>query len=131
MRIDAAAAGSSQADQAPHTLGSREDFMTLLIAQLKVQDPMSPMDPAEFMTQLAQLQTVAELSTISSLLTQSYLDRRLDSSLALIGREVKWHDPTTGEELSGRVESVSLANGQARLIVNGDEVAPGSVTSVS
>jgi flagellar basal-body rod modification protein FlgD len=47
------------------TMG-KEDFMKLLIAQLKNQDPNAPVDAKEFVTQLSQLTSVEQLSTMSS-----------------------------------------------------------------
>ena len=41
------------------------DFMTLLIAQLQSQDPFSPMDPMQFVTQLVQFNQLDELQQIS------------------------------------------------------------------
>jgi flagellar basal-body rod modification protein FlgD len=47
------------------TMG-KEDFMKLLIAQLKNQDPNAPVDAKEFVTQLSQLTSVEQLSNMSS-----------------------------------------------------------------
>lgn len=44
----------------------KEDFMKLLIAQLKNQDPNSPVDAKEFVTQLSQLTSVEQLSNMSN-----------------------------------------------------------------
>lgn len=42
----------------------RNAFMKMLIAQLKNQDPMSPMDGRDFITQLSQLTGVEQLTSI-------------------------------------------------------------------
>jgi flagellar basal-body rod modification protein FlgD len=47
------------------TLG-KEDFMKLLVAQLKNQDPNAPVDAKEFVTQLSQLTSVEQLTNMSS-----------------------------------------------------------------
>lgn len=47
----------------------KEDFMKLLIAQLKNQDPQSPVDSKEFVTQLSQLTSVEQLTNMSKQLT--------------------------------------------------------------
>jgi flagellar basal-body rod modification protein FlgD len=57
---------------------SESSFMTLLAAELQNQDPTQPMDPTEFVTQLAQLnelesvmQIQQSVSQIASTLTSS------------------------------------------------------------
>ncbi len=40
---------------------SKEAFMTLLVAQIKNQDPMSPADGAQFITQLAQFSELEQM----------------------------------------------------------------------
>ena len=48
------------------------DFMTLLAAQLKGQDPSNPVDPTTFVTQLAQFVELSQVSNIDTML-QGYL----------------------------------------------------------
>lgn len=45
-------------------------FLTLLMAQLKTQDPLSPMDPNQMVTQLVQFNSLAQLMSIRQLLEQ-------------------------------------------------------------
>ena len=59
-------AGVRAADPAPTarsrtTLG-HADFLALMTAQLKNQDPTKPVDNSEYVTQLAQLSTVTGIS---------------------------------------------------------------------
>ena len=44
----------------------REAFMQLLVAQLRNQDPLDPMDARDFVTQLSQLSGVEQLVTMSN-----------------------------------------------------------------
>ena len=46
----------------------KEDFMTLLLKQLSYQDPLNPMDNAEFTAQLTQFSSLEELNNINSTL---------------------------------------------------------------
>lgn len=56
----AAAATSTQANQ----LASKDVFMQLLVAQIKNQNPMSPSDGIQFLTQLTQFSEVEQLTAM-------------------------------------------------------------------
>ena len=86
--------GAAAAQTAPAKAGgqvSRDDFMKLLIAQLKNQDPLSPMDNQEFAAQLAQFNSLEQLIGLNekfdSLATQQGLATQFNSA-ALIGKQV-------------------------------------------
>jgi flagellar basal-body rod modification protein FlgD len=131
VRINPSAAGAVQSSQSIQNLDTGQDFMTLLVAQLQAQDPMDPMKPAEFMSQLAQLQTVAELSTISATLDQLQLSGHLEGASSLIGRTAHWLDPSSGSEISGQVESVELTDGRCHLVIDDHRVALNDLIRVS
>ena len=57
-----AATGSSTRTQ---SMG-REEFLALLVAQLKNQDPLSPMDSMDFTTQLAQFSSLEQLYNVNA-----------------------------------------------------------------
>lgn len=44
----------------------QEDFLTLMLAQIKSQDPLNPMENAEFFSQMAQMSTVQGLNDLNS-----------------------------------------------------------------
>ena len=49
----------------PANLVSKDAFLKILVAQLKYQNPLEPMKPDQFLTQLSQLTQVEQLQTIS------------------------------------------------------------------
>jgi flagellar basal-body rod modification protein FlgD len=61
-------AQSSAANQTTNSAASVADgtdtFLTLLMTQLKTQDPFSPMDPTQMVTQLAQFNSLSALMQI-------------------------------------------------------------------
>lgn len=69
----------------------QDRFLTLLVTQLKNQDPMNPMENAELTSQLAQMSTVEGInnlnSSMSELLNGFYSTQNLQAA-SLIGHEV-------------------------------------------
>jgi flagellar basal-body rod modification protein FlgD len=84
--------GSGSAGSTPATTGTTlggTDFLTLMLAQLKNQDPTSPVDSNTFLSQLAQL---SEVQGITSLNTSfSSLSSSLSSSQALQASSLLGH----------------------------------------
>jgi len=71
-----AATDSVQADQ--------DKFMTLLVTQLKNQDPLNPMDNAQMTSQLAQLNTVTGINKLNATLTAMQADQASTNSMSAI-----------------------------------------------
>jgi flagellar basal-body rod modification protein FlgD len=75
-----------------------DQFLNLFIAQLKNQDPLNPMESAEFTAQLAQYSSVEQLYGMNSKLTD--IENTLSSqteqhdALGYIGKTVKADDNT-------------------------------------
>ncbi|WP_438767229.1 flagellar hook assembly protein FlgD [Kushneria sp. TE3] len=68
-----------------------EEFMSLLVAQLKNQDPLNPMENSEFTSQIAQINTVSGIdklnNTLSSITGQIDASQKLQAG-AMVGRGV-------------------------------------------
>ncbi len=78
------------------TILGKDDFLKLLVTQLRNQDPMNPMQSQEFAAQLAQFSSVEQLNNISNSLANSVeldllLNQVITNTMAttLIGRHVK------------------------------------------
>lgn len=74
----------------------KDDFMKLMISQLKNQDPLNPMDGTQFSAQLAQFSSLEQLSNLNTYMKQSIdanavLTQSINNTLitGLIGKEVK------------------------------------------
>ncbi|WP_323846743.1 flagellar hook assembly protein FlgD [Microbulbifer magnicolonia] len=62
-------------------LDLQDSFMTLLVAQLRNQDPMNPMENAEMTSQLAQINTVSGIQSLND--TLEGITGQLDASQLL------------------------------------------------
>ena len=88
---EVAAAAMAKEANAKKTELNQEDFLTLMITQLKNQDPFKPMDPAQYVGQLAQFSSVSGLSEINkniSSLTDSLRGNQVLDGASLIGHTV-------------------------------------------
>jgi flagellar basal-body rod modification protein FlgD len=88
---DAASAAAANAAIARKTELNQEDFLTLMITQLKNQDPMKPLDPSQYVGQLAQFSQVSGLSDMNKQLTalgNSLRGNQVLDGASLIGRTV-------------------------------------------
>ena len=103
------------------------DFMQLLVTQLKNQDPLNPQDSSQFVSQLAQLSQVEQTYNINTNL-QNLLSSQNNitslSAMSLIGKNV------TTNELSGLVTAVKLDGNTPVLTVNGTDVQLTDVVKV-
>ena len=75
----------------------RDTFLTLLVAQLEHQDPMSPMDNADFTAQLAQFSSLEQMERMSAnlqALVQAQSTAVSIQAAGLVGQEVKAHSDT-------------------------------------
>ena len=67
---DQAAANTSSQSSNSSTEINKSDFLELLVAQLKHQDPMNPVDNQQFITQLATFSSLEQLISINAGVTE-------------------------------------------------------------
>ena len=60
---------AAQSKKTDSTEVTKEAFMKLLVAQIKHQDPLSPADGVQFLSQLAQFSELEQLVNLNSTLT--------------------------------------------------------------
>ena len=101
------------------------DFLTLMTAQLKNQDPLNPTDSNQFLSQLSELSTVEGISQLNdsvSTLSNSMLSSQALTSAALVGKGVLAPASaayyTGGTPMTGAVQVPTGATGVTLSITN-------------
>ena len=96
------------------------DFMTLLVAQIKNQDPMSPMDNAEFTSQITQFTMLDEMKAMNSKLEENLLVGQTINNtamLGLVGKSVTVEGNKVWMTGDGPSESTLAADGAGTVVV--------------
>ena len=81
--------GAQAASPATSAAATQSQFMTLLVTQLKNQDPLNPMDNAQMTSQMAQINTVSginQLNTTLQALSASMTPNQTVQAASMIGR---------------------------------------------
>jgi flagellar basal-body rod modification protein FlgD len=110
----ASAATAAPADARTSLATNFNTFLTLLTAQMKNQDPLSPMDSTQFTQQLTQMTGVEQQLQTNDLLKQlvSNTSSGISSAVSLIGKNVRAVSDTA-----------ALAAGQAKWTYSLDRAA--------
>lgn len=104
-----ATASSGMAQQ----LGSQE-FLQLLVTQLRYQDPLNPIDDRDFLAQLAQFTALEQM-------TEQARWAKMTFGLGLVGNQVTYRTDE-GEVLTGVVEALRIESGTPLLSLGDREI---------
>lgn len=119
---------------------NKDAFLSLLVAQLKNQDPLNPMESTEFTAQLAQFSSLEQLFNINEnlkTLSQEKAGQTAKDLIDYIGKEITWTDNTLvikdGEVTGGAYKLTergdvilsifNTAGTEIRTLYNGDQQA--------
>jgi flagellar basal-body rod modification protein FlgD len=114
----------------------KDEFLKLLVTQLKYQDPLKPMDNKEFISQTAQFTSLEQMKNMNSNLSESLEMQKLSQVSGLVNKEVKVlksSGETESDEtqyVTGVIEKVKMTDDGPKLLINEEEYDLGSVTEV-
>lgn len=99
----------------------QDEFLKLMMTQLKNQDPMKPLDSGEFLSQIAQFGTVSGIqdlqASFKTLSSSIYSNQALQAS-SLVGRTVLVPSTNAALAAGGQVSgAVDLTSGTSQLVV--------------
>ena len=123
----------------PQTTASaaRDEFLNLLVTQLRHQDPFEPVKQEDFLAQLAQFSTLEGIEDLNTSF-EGYLQlqeellqlQSLSGATNLVGKEVVHSSGADAGSKIGVVESVLVQDGQVRLQVNGQQVGVSELAEI-
>ncbi|MGC3966691.1 MAG: flagellar hook capping FlgD N-terminal domain-containing protein [Pirellulales bacterium] len=103
-----------------------EDFIKLMVTELQNQDPLNPMDNAQILQQMSQMQSIQSTQKLNTTLDSVLLGQNLSNAGSLIGKTIVGLNDA-GKDVTGLVESVTIVSGTPRLIVGKDSIALNNV----
>jgi flagellar basal-body rod modification protein FlgD len=102
----------------------KDDFLKVLVAQMKYQDPTSPTDIEGMTQQMTQFSILEQLTNMNK-------SSERDNAVSMLGKTVTYLDGT-GAPITGLVEHVDVGGATPKLTVAGRAgVDPAQIQSVS
>jgi flagellar basal-body rod modification protein FlgD len=109
-----------------------ESLLRIILTQLTYQDPLKPLENAEFVSQLAQFSQLQQTQSMNDQLTSLLAAQAATQATSLLGRTV---DVAAGQgNISGRVETVSFTSGQPVVTIrttDGQTVSNISISNIA
>lgn len=106
---------------------SMSDFYKIMAAQLKYQDPSSPVDSSDMLNQMTQMSMISSIENMNTMIMTSY-------TTSMIGKEVtiavKQRDSNKVEEVKGVVTGVNLSGKETTVWVNGKEYRASQIMQI-
>ncbi|TFD16246.1 flagellar hook assembly protein FlgD [Cryobacterium sp. TMT2-23] len=137
MTIDAVAATTATTGmytttptRTPKQALDSEAFMALLVTQLRNQDPSSPMDTNQMISQTTQLAMMEKLSALSTTADENFSLQMRVAAAALVGQDVTY-TKADGTSATGTASAVSYTGTVPQVTINGTSVALDAISGVT
>jgi flagellar basal-body rod modification protein FlgD len=115
---------------APTSALDQSQFLQLLVAQMKSQNPLDPTSNSDFIGQLAQFSTLSGIETLNSNFSNLLSLQEITQGTSLIGKQVTYTD-SNSQSVTGTAQGVAMNNGEFQVQVGGTSVSLSQITSVS
>lgn len=109
----------------------KDDFLKLLVGQLRNQNPMDPSGSEDFIQQMTMFSTLEQITNVAATGERNEAALATQQAVDLIGRNVTY-EKADGTSAQGVVERVTFDGGVPQLTIGGQTgIEPGAVTEVS
>jgi flagellar basal-body rod modification protein FlgD len=107
------------------------DFLMLMMDQLKAQDPLNPSDPTQYLSELAGFSSLEQETQIATSTASAATQQASTSALGLLGHTVTYKD-AQGVTQSGTVSKIDFtSSGPALTIGTTSGISLGSILEAS
>jgi len=131
QNFDAVSGGGTQGiTQTSEQQMGKEDFLKLLVAQMKEQDPLNPTSNEDMVMQLAQFSAIEQTQNMNAMLEKFINSNTLGMAGDMIGQEIEAVNTDTGEVTKGIVSQVNIDGSGTNLIVGSTEVKLEHIISI-
>ncbi len=115
LTFDSTRTNTSNATKAVGGNLGKDEFLQLLVCQMKNQDPLNPEKDTQFIAQLAQFSSLEQMQNLNETAMNS-------QAFSMVGKSVVINTESSNgniTEVSGVVDYITMKNGEAQLSVNG------------
>lgn len=116
--------------RAPKQTLDGEAFMSLLVTQLRNQDPSSPMDTNQMISQTTQLAMMEKMTALTTTSDENFSLQMRTAAASLLGQIISYHGKD-GTVLSGTPSSVSYSGSVPQVNVNGMDIPLDAILRIS
>lgn len=110
----------------------KDQFLHILMTQLKNQDPSKPLEDRDFIAQMAQFSSLEQMMNVGTEIKM--LRQSLGLSSSLIGKQVSWNgideqskQPTSK---SGIVDAILIREGEQIAKIGNNEIPLGQIVKI-
>lgn len=96
----------------------RDQFMQLLVTQMRNQNPLEPIKDAEFIAQLAQFSSLEGIENLNATFGDMLALQQVTQASDLIGKTVVYQPGDSSTITRGTVDGITVRDGAVNLIVN-------------
>jgi flagellar basal-body rod modification protein FlgD len=108
---------------------TQEDFLKLLTVQLQNQDPLKPMEDAQFMGQMAQFASLEQTKELTTTVGKLSTSLGFSSAQQFLGKNVTVLEE--GVDVSGTVSGVVMEDGLPKILMNDKTYATDKIIAVT
>ena len=108
---------------------TRDDFLKMLITELRAQDPLEPMKDTEFLNQIASLNQLESFASLTDGIRNLQLSGDLSSASSLLGKAVIG-TTDDGVQGGGLVSRVVVEGGKVKLVIGDKTMTLSNVSQV-